>query len=340
MVEHVTLAQGTRSYPADFACSTRGSTARRSSRSLFALIVCAFSLQDRPRPLGTTLAPDAFDGVARAGRPRRARRAPIPTARARATAATRRWPPRLAAGVPRDGLAYQVSDAVASAAETADGERHADDGHRRARSASPGRASSSSPTATRSGAGRARSCRAPRRCSSSRAWSRGGRLRRTMTFVSTSGGSAGAAGARDLAAPARRPADAVLVLGDVARRHGAPAVRDRLVDAATGRPRCSCAARSRPPCARRPATNPGGARATLAVGAAGLPGHRRASRGRSSPPTCPRCCCRSAASARRRPTTPIVPRPHAGLRPRRAARADRAGQRARRSRAGAEPRRS
>ena len=30
---------------------------------LLAVIVCAFSLQDQPPPLGTTLAPDAFSGA-------------------------------------------------------------------------------------------------------------------------------------------------------------------------------------------------------------------------------------------------------------------------------------
>ena len=47
----------------------------------------------------------------------------------------------------------------------------------------------------------------------------GGRLRRTVTFVSTSGGSGGAAGARDLVKRVGgNPIDAVLVLGDVGSR--------------------------------------------------------------------------------------------------------------------------
>src|SRR3954471_21468210 len=47
----------------------------------------------------------------------------------------------------------------------------------------------------------------------------GGRLRRTVTFVSTSGGSGGAAGARDLVHRlSGNPIDAVLVLGDVGSR--------------------------------------------------------------------------------------------------------------------------
>ncbi len=43
----------------------------------------------------------------------------------------------------------------------------------------------------------------------------GGRLRRTVTFVSTSGGSGGAAGARDLVRRLGGPTDAVVVLGDM-----------------------------------------------------------------------------------------------------------------------------
>ncbi|MBA3326839.1 MAG: hypothetical protein H0T43_00865, partial [Solirubrobacterales bacterium] len=35
---------------------------------LFALVLVAFSLEDRPRPLGTTLAPDAFQGDRAYGR--------------------------------------------------------------------------------------------------------------------------------------------------------------------------------------------------------------------------------------------------------------------------------
>ena len=46
-----------------------------------------------------------------------------------------------------------------------------------------------------------------------------GALRRTITFVSTSGGSGGLAGARAAIAELPRPVDAVLVLGDVASRN-------------------------------------------------------------------------------------------------------------------------
>ena len=45
---------------------------------------------------------------------------------------------------------------------------------------------------------------------------RAGRLRRTVTFVSTSGGSGGLAGAREAVRLLPRPVDAVLVLGDLA----------------------------------------------------------------------------------------------------------------------------
>ena len=34
---------------------------------LFGVLIAAFALSDRPRPIGTTLAPDAFDGRAAVG---------------------------------------------------------------------------------------------------------------------------------------------------------------------------------------------------------------------------------------------------------------------------------
>ena len=87
---------------------------------LFALIVGAFSLSDRPRPIGTTLEPDAFSASRAAGRPRRAGPAPIRRA-ARATAATRRWAPRWPRAFRAMG-SYQVST-PSFEAETADGKR-------------------------------------------------------------------------------------------------------------------------------------------------------------------------------------------------------------------------
>ena len=67
----------------------------------------------------------------------------------------------------------------------------------------------------------------------------------------------------------------------------------------------------------------------VAVGAAGLPGHRRRAGPAAAAAGCPRCCSRSAASARRRPASRSVQGAPAELRAGGAARAHRARQRAR-----------
>jgi hypothetical protein len=90
---------------------------------------------------------------------------------------------------------------------------------------------------------------------------RGGRLRRTVTFVSTSGGSAGLAGARDLVDRLTGPTDAVLVLGDVA---GKTVRRPFVVGWSTGDGVGSLQLRRTIEAAVRAEadTNPGGSRAT------------------------------------------------------------------------------
>ena len=137
---------------------------------VFALIVAAFSLNDRPRPIGTTLQPDVFSAV-RANRDLAAWAAAFPDRRAGdgGDAALAR---RLAQ-VFRGMGSYQVT--TPSFARR-DGRRQAraDHGHRAAGRPAGARASSSSPTATRSGAARAPSCRARPRWWSWRAWSAAG----------------------------------------------------------------------------------------------------------------------------------------------------------------------
>ena len=304
---------------------------------LLALIVGAFSLSDRPRPIGTTLAPDAFDGArARAdARPGRVGRR-LPGAGARATAATRPWRARLG----RRASARWAPTRSARRrfeAETVDGKRRPDHGHR-----APGR-----PARARARGRRPPRRRRPRRarravghrgaCSSSPAWSRGGRLKRTVTFVSTSGGSGGLRRAR-ATSPQRlggRP-DAVLVLGDLAGTTGAPAVRGRLVRRATASAPLQLRRTVEAAVRKEAGTNPGGARATSQWARLAFPvTRRRAGPARGRRPA-GRAACRSAASARRRPDDPHRAQAAAGLRPRGAAHAHRARQHARRSAAPAD----
>ncbi|HEX2103674.1 MAG TPA: M28 family peptidase [Solirubrobacteraceae bacterium] len=179
---------------------------------LLAVIVCAFSLQDQPAAVTTTLAPDAFSG-SRAQRDLAdlARAFPVRRAGDAADAALGR---RVAEELRGMAPAYEVG-APSFRGETIDGERtlttvlgrqvgapgpelvvvaHRDAAARGARAELSG-------TAVMLELARVVG---------------GGRLRRTVTFVSTSGGSGGAAGARDLARRlSGNPVDAVLVLGDL-----------------------------------------------------------------------------------------------------------------------------
>src|SRR4051794_14794199 len=190
---------------------------------LLAVIVCAFSLEDQPSPVGTTLAPDAFSG-ARATRELDALASAYPRRRA-GDAADAALARRLADTFRGMGAAYEGSTPSFSG-ETIDGKRTLTTvlarqvgepgpelvvvAHRDA--AGTGARAELSGTAAMLELARIVT---------------GGRLRRTVTFVSTSGGSGGAAGARD---PAKRlsgnPIDAGLVLGDLGRRdpRRAPAI--------------------------------------------------------------------------------------------------------------------
>jgi hypothetical protein len=182
---------------------------------LLAVIVCAFSLEDQPAAVGTTLAPDAFSG-ARATRELDALASAYPRRRA-GSAADAALARRVADTFRGLAPAYEVSSPTFRG-ETIDGERTLTTvlarqvgepgpelvvvAHRDA--ADPGAKAELSGTAAMLELARIVA---------------GGRLRRTVTFVSTSGGSGGAAGARDLVKRVSgNPIDAVLVLGDVGSR--------------------------------------------------------------------------------------------------------------------------
>ena len=174
-----------------------------------AVIVVAFSLGERPRPIGTTLAPDAFDG----------RRA-LATLRADADAAPSRPPGSmgddlLAARVrERFELAGLDTRTRATRGETIDGTQQLTTviGERAGRENRRIMI-----VAHRDAAARG----APAQLSATAALSELARLfegratRRTLTFVSTSGGSGGLAGLRDLARDLPGPIDAAIVLGDL-----------------------------------------------------------------------------------------------------------------------------
>jgi Peptidase family M28 len=180
---------------------------------VLALIVCAFSLGDRPAPIRTTLAGDAFS-------PSRALAdvddlaAAFPNRRAGDSddvALARRL-----AGAFRGMGSYQVST-PSFRGETIDGERSLTTViARQVGAPGPGLVV----VAHRDAAGRG----ARAELSGTAALLElarvvaGGRLRRTITFVSTSGGSGGLAGARDLPGRLAGGVDAVLVLGNLAGR--------------------------------------------------------------------------------------------------------------------------
>ena len=264
-------------------------------------------------------------------------RLPRPAA-GRATAATRRWRARLAAGFRAHGrLPGRQRRRFAGRDDRR--RAHADDGRSRARSASPGR--ELVVVAHRDAAGRG----ARAELSGTAALLelarvvRGGRLRRTVTLRLDQRRQRRR---RGRARPRRsrldrRPVDAVLVLGDL----GAATVHRPFVAGWSdggGSARCALRRTRRGrACARRPGPTRAAARATtqwarlafpVTVGeqgplvGAGLPAALLSVSGERPPPA----------------GDPSSTGPPAGLRPRGAARAHRARRRARRSRAGAEPR--
>lgn len=180
---------------------------------LLALLVAAFSLQDRPRPIGTTQAPEAFDEI---------------RADQTLTDLARQFPVRRPGGAADARLAREIATRLRQTVpgtveehhfqgETIDGKRDLVNvvatrpgapgppivvvAHRDA--AKPGSKAELSATAALLELARVAA---------------DGRLRRTITFISTTGGSGGFAGAREEArriGPTHPRADAVLVLGAV-----------------------------------------------------------------------------------------------------------------------------
>ncbi len=180
--------------------------------AVLAVLVAAFSLGERPRPIGTTLAPDAFDGQ---------------RAFAALTELDRRFARRAPGSPGDDALADRVARDLRAAgfaprelsvdAETVDGERPLTTvlGERVGRDSRR-----IVVVAERDAAGEAATARLSATAALlelARVY-RGRTTRRTLTFVSTSGGTGGMAGVRALAGRLGGPVDAVLVLGDVAGR--------------------------------------------------------------------------------------------------------------------------
>jgi hypothetical protein len=223
---------------------------------LFALIIGAFSLSDRPRPIGTTLEPDAFSAQ-RAEADLSAWADAYPARRA-GDSGDAALGARLAAAFRSMG-SYQVST-PSFEAETADGKRRLTTViARQVGQPGPGLVVVAHRDALRRGA-RAELSGTAAMLELARVV-RGGRLRRTVTFVSTSGASAGLGGARDLAQRLGGRPGAVLVLGDV----GGTTVRRPFVSGwSTGDGVGSLQLRRTVEAAVRKeaGTNPGGARAT------------------------------------------------------------------------------
>jgi hypothetical protein len=223
---------------------------------LFALIVGAFSLTNRPRPIGTTLEPDAFSAQ-RAETDLNAWAGAYPARRA-GDSGDAALGARLA-GVLRSMGSYQVST-PSFEAETADGKRRLTTViARQVGQPGPGLVVVAHRDALERGA-RAELSGTAAMVELARVV-RGGRLRRTVTFVSTSGGSAGLGGARDLAQRLGARPGAVLVLGDLA---GTTVHRPFVVGWSTGDGVGSLQLRRTVEAAVRKeaGTNPGGARAT------------------------------------------------------------------------------
>ncbi len=222
---------------------------------LLAVLVAAFSLENRPRPIGTTLAADAFDGEG----------AELLLERLAAT-----HPRRLPAEGGDDALAARIAEEFralggdgprteTTTSRTIDGTQTITTvlgtrvgapgpglvvlAHRDA--ASPGSKAELSGTAAMLELARVAS---------------EGRFRRTITFVSTSGGSGGAAGAVHAAELLDDEIAAIVVLGDLA---GAEVRKPFVTGFSNGRGQAPIQLRRTVTAALRDeiATNPGGPRA-------------------------------------------------------------------------------
>jgi hypothetical protein len=185
---------------------------------LFALVLLAFSVENRPRPLTTPIAPDAFSGARAFAR-----------AYAPGTGLADRFPNRRPGSLGDDRLADTIAAQMAQAGfRVREVVREAEtiDGRRRLRTVIAERTGTVDDrvvvTAHRDAAGP----RAEAELSGTAALLELARVfgaprqtRRTLTLVSTSGGSGGAAGAAALAGELPGPVGAVLVLGDLASRN-------------------------------------------------------------------------------------------------------------------------
>lgn len=178
-----------------------------------AVLVVAFSLEARPRGIGTTLAPDAFDGSV-----------------AFATLGTyaERFPARRPGGRDDTRLAERVARDLSvlgrGTVRTFRAEGQTIDGEQELMTVVASRPGRPGPglvvVAHRDAAGTP----AKAELSGTAALTElarvaaAGRLRRTVSFVSTSGGSGGLAGAQEAIERLPQPINAVLVLGDLASR--------------------------------------------------------------------------------------------------------------------------
>lgn len=185
---------------------------------LLALLVVAFALQDRPRPIGTTLAPDAFLG----------REAGVLLDDLASA-----YPDRRPGSPGDEGLSRRVANELRRALQPAGApassvvevqrfEGRTIDGRQDLVNVIATRPGRPGPglvvVAHRDAVGR----KAKAELSGTAALitlariAGSGRLRRSITFVSTSGGSGGAAGARAAVEKLQTRPDAVIVLGDMA----------------------------------------------------------------------------------------------------------------------------
>ena len=198
---------------------------------LIALAIAAFSLTARPRPLASTLAPDAFDG-ARAFANLNSLAAELPERRPGSSGDE-----ALAGRVSRllKGLGGTAGGGFSVRtrrfdAQTIDGERDPDDGDRAApgldqrhadRDPRPPRRRRARPVGRGAPqeAAVGRNCPGRPRCSSWRACSPRARPGARSSSCQRAAGSGGDAGAADFAAHAHGPFDAAIVLGDLAGAH-------------------------------------------------------------------------------------------------------------------------
>ena len=185
---------------------------------LFAFVLLAFSLENRPQPLRTPLAPDAFQGDRAFDRAYEA-----------GEGLSERFADRRPGSAGDNELAQETADQMEAAGfrvRTVEHEGDTIDGPRDLRMVIAQRPGTIDErivvVAHRDAAGE----RAEAELSGTAALLELTRIfgaprqaRHTLTLVSTSGGSGGAAGARELASTLGGPVGAVLVLGDLASRN-------------------------------------------------------------------------------------------------------------------------